>query len=276
MPQHVCYRRQRQSDVAARGGQGKANKREREAVLSLRKGRYLARLAETEADVRAAQRLRFRAFRRGADGGRDTDAFDRLCAHVLIEEAHGGRLVCCFRLLPLKDGADIGRSYAAQYYDLSALHGFAGRMAELGRFCIDPSVSDADILRVAWGAMTRFVDEHDIEMLFGCASFAGIGTQAYLDAFAMLSERHLAPSRWLPRVKAPDVFRFARFRRRGTDARRAMLTMPPLLRTYLLMGGWVSDHAVVDRDLNTLHVFTGLEIRAIPPARARLLRAVAG
>ena len=55
-----------------------------------------------------------------------------------------------------------------------------------------------------------------------------------------------------------------------------MLGMPPLLRTYLLMGGWVSDHAVVDRDLNTLHVFTALEIRAIPPARARLLRGVAG
>ena len=57
---------------------------------------------------------------------------------------------------------------------------------------------------------------------------------------------------------------------------RAMRAMPPLLKTYLLMGGWVSDHAVVDRNLNTLHVFTGLEIRAIPPARARLLRLAAG
>ncbi len=52
--------------------------------------------------------------------------------------------------------------------------------------------------------------------------------------------------------------------------------MPPLLRTYLLMGGWVSDHAVVDSHMNTLHVFTGLEINAIPPARKRLLRATAG
>ena len=39
--------------------------------------------------------------------------------------------------------------------------------------------------------------------------------------------------------------------------------------------GWVSDHAVVDRDLGTLHVFTGLEVRAVPHARARLLRAAA-
>ena len=51
--------------------------------------------------------------------------------------------------------------------------------------------------------------------------------------------------------------------------------MPPLLRSYLTMGGWVSDHAVVDRDLNTLHVFTGLEIASIPAARAKALRASA-
>ena len=73
------------------------------------------------------------------------------------------------------------------------------------------------------------------------------------------------------------MFRFAqKLRRRKPDAKRAMSGMPPLLRTYLMMGGWVSDHAVVDRDLNTLHVFTGLEIGAIPPARKRLLRATAG
>ena len=41
------------------------------------------------------------------------------------------------------------------------------------------------------------------------------------------------------------------------------------------MGGWVSDHAVIDRDLDTLHVFTGLAIAAIPPHRAAALRALA-
>ncbi|MDP5347697.1 MAG: ornithine-acyl-ACP acyltransferase, partial [Paracoccaceae bacterium] len=60
----------------------------------------------------------------------------------------------------------------------------------------------------------------------------------------------------------------------SADKRRAMQVMPPLLRTYLMMGGWVSDHAVIDPQMNTLHVFTGLEIRAIPEARKKLLRAV--
>jgi putative hemolysin len=91
----------------------------------------------------------------------------------------------------------------------------------------------------------------------------------------MLKERHIAPKRWRPRVKAPNVFRFAQKLRGKPDVKQAMRRMPPLLRTYLMMGGWVSDHAVVDAQMNTLHVFTGLEIRAIPPARKRLLRAVA-
>lgn len=256
-------------------------------MLALRKGRYAARMATGGQDIRKAQELRWLAFLAGQAGaggegsaavqGLDADAFDTVCTHVLVEEVTSGTLVCCFRLLPLSAGAEIARSYSAQFYELSALAGFRGPMVEMGRFCIHPDWHDPDILRVAWGATTAFVDAHGVEMLFGCSSFHGTEAAAYHDAFAMLKDRHLAPQHWLPRVKAPNVFRFAQqLRLRVPDAKRAMLAMPPLLRTYLLMGGWVSDHAVVDSEMNTLHVFTGLEIRAIPPARARLLRAVAG
>jgi len=249
------------------------------------RGRYAARFASTPADVEAAQRLRYRSFiaGRGAAtdgdraGGLERDRFDDRCTHVLVEDTRSGRLVCCFRLLHLARGAEIAESYAAQYYELSRLAAFDGPMVEMGRFCIDPDVRDPDVLRVAWAAMTRYVDERGVEMLFGCSSFQGTEAEAYMDAFALLKDRHLAPKRWLPRVKAPAVFQFARrLRLRKPDLKLAMQKMPPLLRTYLVMGGWVSDHAVVDRDLNTLHVFTGLEIRAIPPTRARLLRATAG
>ena len=244
-------------------------------MLSLKKGRYAARLAETPADILAAQRLRALTFLGDADRP-DADDFDSICAHILVEDTRNGTLVCCFRMLPLAAGREIGRSYSAQYYELSSLESFEGPMVEMGRFCIHPDYRDPDILRVAWGAMTAYVDRNGVEMLFGCSSFKGTDAEAYLDAFAMLKEKHLAPKRFLPRVKAPKVFRFAQKLRRKPDAKRAMLGMPPLLRTYLLMGGWVSDHAVVDPKMNTLHVFTGLEIKAIPPARKRLLRATAG
>lgn len=247
----------------------------------LTRGRFVARFADTADDLRTAQRLRYHAFLGDGEApeadGLDRDVFDPVCRHVLVEDRQTGDLVCCYRLMTLDRGEQIDRSYSAQHYGLAALRAFEGCMVEMGRFCIHPDrVGDPDILRLAWAAITRYVDAQGAELLFGCSSFRGTDARAYYDAFALLRDRHVAPTRWLPRVKAPRVFRFARRLRRKPDPRRAMLTMPPLLRSYLAMGGWVSDHAVVDAELNTLHVFTGLEIRAIPPARVRLLRAVAG
>lgn len=228
--------------------------------------------------MRACQRLRYLTFRAGRGqaaepDGLDADAFDPLCRHVMVEDAQTGDLVCCFRLMPLESGAEIEKSYSAQWYELSNLHEFPGRMVELGRFCIHPDYRDPAILRLAWSEMSRFVDAHGIELLFGCSSFQGVDGEAYTDAFALLKERHLAPARWLPRVKAPRVFPFGTLLKlEKPDLKKALTRMPPLLRTYLVMGGWVSDHAVIDDDLKTLHVFTGVEVGRVPEARARVLR----
>ena len=147
-------------------------------------------------------------------------------------------------------------------------------MLELGRFCVAPENQDPDILRIAWALLTEIVDRDAVKMLFGCSSFTGMETAPHLDAFALLRARHLGPRRWLPQVKAAETFRYGTLLRRLPDARNGWLGIPPLLRTYLMMGGWVSDHAVVDRQMKTLHVFTGLEIGAIPEKRKRLLRAM--
>ncbi len=244
--------------------------------------KYLVRQASTQQDVERAQRLRHLAFRanRGAQvdpGAIDKDEFDEECIHILIEERSSGELVACFRLLVLGGGSELTKTYSAKYYELSKLKSFDRPMIEMGRFCIRPGVNDPNIMRIAWGALAKIVDAHGVELLFGCSSFEGIDTDAYLDSFALLRERHLAPKRWLPKVKAPRVFRFGSLlRNRKANRQQAMLKMPPLLKSYLGLGGWVSDHAVVDRDLSTLHVFTGLEIKSIPSKRARLLRALAG
>ena len=239
------------------------------------KGKYTAKLTHAPEDVAAAQRLRYRAFFDPDGDGQDVDRFDDICLHVLISETATGILVACYRVLLLETGADIGQSYSAQFYDLASLSSYAGRMVEMGRFCILPGRQDPDILRVAWAMMTRFVDANGIEMMFGCSSFEGTSGQAHMAAFAMLAHRFQAPQHMYIGQKAPDVFAYLPALKTALDTRRAMRAVPPLLRTYLMMGGWVSDHAVIDTDLNTLHVFTGLEVKAVPPERARALRAVA-
>ena len=231
-------------------------------------GGYVARSCVGADDLAAVQRLRSQVFRGDAAVG-DADRFDPLCEHVMVVARETGALACAFRLLWIADGTAIGRSYSAQVYDLSALRDCAAPMLELGRFCLAPGAHDPDILRLAWGFLTRRVDAEGAAMLFGCTSFAGTDPSAHLAAFAQLRTAHLAPPGRAPGRKAPEVFDFDLTRDTSPSARG----VPPLLRTYLAMGGWVSDHAVIDRDLATMHVFTGLEIASIPPARARLLRA---
>lgn len=238
-------------------------------------GRYRARRAETAADLLAAQNLRALAFF-NRDTPPDSDTFDPFCTHVLVDDLFSGQVVCCYRLLPLASGADLARCYSAQFYDLSALAAFDAPMVEVGRFCIFPETRDPDILRVAWGGLTRYVDESGMQFMFGCSSFQGIDADPYLDAFAMLRANHLAPQRWAPDVKASAVYQFGKdLEQRTVDRRAALRVMPPLLRTYLGIGGWVSDHAVIDREMSTLHVFTGLDVDAVPPERKKALRAVA-
>lgn len=248
-------------------------------MLALVKGQYRARLALDAADLARAQALRHRSFlaRRGmADSpGRDADGFDALCRHMLVEDRASGQLVCCYRLMSFAATESLATSYAAQLYGLGALDGFAGAKLELGRFCLDPDWHDPDILRLAWGAMARIVDAERVSLLFGCSSFEGAAWQPHAKALALL-RGHLAPSAWMPLQKAPETCAFAEMLRdQPFDLRAALQSLPPLLRTYLVMAGWVSDHAVIDRQLDTLHVFTAVEIAKIPPARARALRAIA-
>jgi L-ornithine Nalpha-acyltransferase len=247
--------------------------------VTLRRGRFAARLAATPADLDAAQRLRHLCFVTGAGlpprpKERDGDAFDARCLHVLIEEVTNGQLACCLRLMLFATGAELAQGYAAQFYDLSGLSRLSRPLAEVGRFCIHPGQRDGDALRMAWGAIAGIVDRSGVELLFGCCSFAGTDPARYQAAFAALHAGHLAPADWRPGVRAPEIVALGP-PAAPPDRFAALREMPPLLCSYLGLGGRVSDHAVVDRDMNTLHVLTGVEIAAIPPARARALRQVA-
>lgn len=239
-------------------------------MIHLTKGQYTVRNTRDDKDLSSVLGLRAVCF--GPAGGTQ-DPFDVAATQMMVEDVESGQIVATFRMASL-DSSQFAHSYAAQFYDLAALAAFDGPVLELGRFCVNPDHNDPDILRIAWAALTAYVDAQGVKMLFGCSSFAGTNPEKYIDAFALLKARHLAPAQWSPRVKSPDVFEYAAQLQGKPDLAKANAAMPPLLRTYLMMGGWVSDHAVIDPVMDTLHVFTGLEIGSIPPARKKLLRAL--
>jgi len=226
--------------------------------------------AQGAADMAAVFDLRALCF--GVAGGA-RDQFDETSTQMLVRRRVDGAVVATFRMV-LFGGVDLLGSYAAQFYDLTLLARIDTPKLELGRFCVHPEHDDPDILRIAWASLTGFVDVNDVQTLFGCSSFKGIAHDPYRNAFALLKARHLGPADRIPAIKAAEVFRYAHEITDKPDLTQANATLPPLLRTYLMMGGWVSDHAVIDRAMNTLHVFTALEIGAIPEARKIRLRAL--
>lgn len=233
--------------------------------------RYTLGYAQPPDAFDAALALRTRCF--GPAGGA-VDDFDAAARHLCVYDRKTGATIATCRLTSLR-GAAVLRGYTAQFYDLNPLAALDQPMIELGRFCIHPDWHDPDILRLIWAGLTAQVDGQGAMMLFGCTSFHGCDPAPFTQAFALLAARYLAPLDWRPVARSQAVVRFAD-QPPLTDPKQAAAALPSLLRTYLLMGGGVSDHAVIDREMGTLHVFTALEIAAIPPGRQRLLRALVG
>ena len=231
-------------------------------------GRYDVRFSATPEDLKACQSLRHLCFFQ--DHGIDADRFDPLCRHLMVRKA--GELVATCRLMLLASGASIDMSYAAQRYDLSSLETYQGRMLEIGRFCIAPTVSDPDVLRLCWGAIAQLVDVSDVGFIFGCTSFEGTDVGRVRQAFELLADSFCPPP-YAPIGPASSNGKPLRSNL-IYDRKEAVSQLPPLLRSYLSLGAWVSDHAVVDRDMNTIHVFTGLEVEKIPTSKAAALRSI--
>ena len=241
------------------------------ALEITRVGRYRARYASSQIDVLAAQSLRYQCFNLSNKDELDVDDFDALCQHVLIENLETEKLICCYRILKFDSGKNISSSYSSQFYDLKVIENFTEPMIEVGRFCIDPEVNDPSVVLTAWAALAQIVNHNETELLFGCSSFEGIEKEKYFDSFALLRDRYMAPDHWRPKIKAAQVFCYSKDLIYKVDKKKALLNMPPLLKTYLSMGAWVSDHAVVDLNMKTLHLFTGMEISKIPKSRKKFL-----
>ncbi len=235
-------------------------------TISFPKSRLCVGLAQDADDLAACQDLRHQCF--FGKPGRDIEDIDKHCQHLMVHDALG-QLVATARLLHLRTPSDFELSYAAQSYELDDFSRLDGSMIEIGRFCVSDQAMNADVLRIAWAALTKLVDQADVKYLFGAASFAGVQPQHYGRALRRLRTRHLGPDNYLPRPRDAEAIALADLPDYGSKP------LPPLLRTYLAMNGWVGDHAVIDRQLDTCHVFTCVEIAKIPAARARALRALA-
>ena len=237
------------------------------ALASLGSGSLVARLARDEDDIMAAQALRYRVFydemkakpdAEMARLRRDIDPFDGACEHLLVCDTARGpgaeSIIATYRLLRGEKARQLGRFYSAGEYDISPLMDCSGEALELGRSCVDSDYRGRPTMQLLWAAIAQFVFHHDISVMFGCASLHGVEPESLALPLSYLHHFHMAPEDMRP-VALPDLRVSMDFMPAEEINKKAALTaLPPLLKGYLRLGGFVGDGAVVDHQFNTTDV----------------------
>jgi putative hemolysin len=233
----------------------------------LRAGNLGVRVAATAAEIDAVQALRYRVFYRelGATAdaetartGRDRDRFDQIADHLLVVDhaigAGAEGVVGTYRLIKREAAAQIGRFYSADEYDIAPILGFPGRIMELGRSCVDAAYRNRAAMQLLWRGIAAYVFHYQIDLMFGCASLPGTDPDALGVELTYLYQNHLAPPAVRPRALPHRFVEMRRLRPEAIDPRRALAQLPPLIKGYLRLGGFVGDGAVIDRQFNTTDV----------------------
>jgi putative hemolysin len=230
-----------------------------EGIGELRAGNLGLRIARTPDELEAAQALRYRVFYEemgaqpdacAAASGRDSDRYDAVADHLLVVDHDLGEgldaVVGTYRLIRQEAADSIGRFYSADEYDISLL--------ELGRSCVDSAYRGRAAMQLLWRGIAAYVFTHNIDLMFGCASLPGTDVDALAAELTYLYANHLAPTDIRLRALPHRYVEMRRMEPGEIDARQVLVGLPPLIKGYLRLGGFVGDGAVVDHQFNTTDV----------------------
>lgn len=237
--------------------------------MRIEAGRFTVRLAESEDDVAAAQRLRWRVFveemgaiPREEDRAlrRERDEFDPWFDHLLLidEESRPDdpldRVAGVYRLLRgavAKQGCGF---YGEAEYDLAKIKDYPRETMELGRSCVGPEYRGGAAMHLLWTGLGEYVAAHRVEIMFGVASFHGSDPARLALPLSWLHWNHLAPEDLRVRTRPEFFVPMDTIAPEAIVRAEAMRQIPALIKAYLRLGGFVGEGAYVDRAFNTVDV----------------------
>lgn len=243
------------------------------------------RLARTAQDIRRAQALRYQVFfaeRAAAAGavnrlvGRDMDAFDRYCDHLLVVDTayrgHPGdsaqaRVVGTCRML-LGERAERGPGfYSAREFCFSGfLAAHPGALGlELGRSCVLQPYRNRRTVELLMRGIWRYAVQHHVGLMFGCASLENTCRRQLERQLGVLYHSARAPRDWGITAHPPCRMPMDNDVPDAAEMRAVRAGLPPLIKAYLRIGGKFGSSAAVDHAFRTTDVFVALRVADIDP-----------
>lgn len=223
--------------------------------------------ASSPAEIRDAQRLRYRVFvdemgarpTEGAADGLDQDRFDPFCDHLLVRlrgdgAQRPGPVIGTYRVLPPAGASSAGGLYSDSEFDLAPLAGLRLNAVELGRACVHPAWRSGSVIMALWSALGQYMLTHSLDTMIGCASIslADGGSNARA-LWQHLRATHLAAPCWQVQPHNPlhlDVVNAVDGTVQATGAQIPAAT-PPLIKGYLRCGARLLGPPAIDVAFNT-------------------------
>ena len=269
--------------LQAYGGLRALPARARRPAESLgRVGSLEVRLAETAAEVRQAQKLRYRVFYQEGPAmpnptrlfaRRDIDAYDAICDHLLVldhasrERRPHGRpaVVGTYRLLRQSLAENYGGFYTAGEFaigDLLARHDHL-QFLELGRSCVLAPYRNKRTVELLWHGIHAYVLQNRCDVMIGCASFEGTDPSRLAMPLSFLHHYARAPEPWSAHALPERHVEMNRLSKEAVDPKEALRALPPLLKGYLRLGAYIGEGAVIDHEFGTTDVLVVLPLTVI-------------
>lgn len=229
-------------------------------------GRYSLSVATDEAQVQAAQRLRYQVFAgelgavlRSPVRGLDIDDLDNHCDHLIVRDDGSGAVVGTYRMLP---PGRTDRLYTEGEFDLGPLAALRDGLVEIGRSCVHPEHRTGAVINLMWTGIARYLYLLDRRWLIGCASVPLPDAAA---VWRKVSATSLAPPRLQVRPHRP----WAADTTADTAGADGPGTVPPLLRGYLRLGAWVCGPPAHDPDFGVADLPVLLSLDRMHPRYLR-------
>jgi putative hemolysin len=233
----------------------------------LEAGPYVVRLAVTEKERAAAFRLRFVVFNlelnEGLESaytdGYDTDRYDAVCDHLIVEHRETGHVIGTYRL---QMGDVAGRNhgyYSEQEFDFTPYQSMRSQIVELGRACIHRDHRSSEVLHLLWRGIARYTIGNGGRYMMGCCSLPSLDPAEGHAVAKALTNYMVEPE--LMTVPTPA---FALEAATG-DVEIQPARPPKLLRAYLTIGAKICSAPAIDREFKTIDFLTLLDLQTLHP-----------
>ncbi len=229
-------------------------------------GPCVASIAETEGEVRAAQRLRYRVFAEemGAqlpsrEAGLDCDLFDAYCDHLIVRTAESNKVVGTYRMLGFDEAKKVGGFYSATEFDMCRLAVLGSRVLEVGRACVDPDHRDGFVLALLWATLLDYIRGRGYEYVIGCGSISvAEASDIGVRVCNRVARERAAPEAW-------RVFPYHPFPLGAAALDAGTVPLPPLIKGYFRLGALSCGAPAWDPHFRTADFLLLLPVAQIHP-----------